>query len=164
MRIPFLITVHLHLVQPWKQVGAIALPLTLLLTACFPNPHTEQPRDLQIEQRWQLDIGDRVAGRRVLGGLGDISVALDGKPVYAPFDGKVQRIVTDCVVFSSPQVPAYLFRLCGLKRPHLGELDQGDVIGRGNVLQFATLRRQPDGRYALVEPSSRVLERTLGQI
>jgi hypothetical protein len=100
----------------------------------------------------------------VAGSLGDISIQLDGAKVYAPFDGLVQpNNVGECVIFSSPDVPAYLFRLCGMSRPRLGEIKQGRAIGSANYLQFAALRRQPDGKWAMVEPASDILQRTLTQ-
>jgi hypothetical protein len=58
-------------------------------------------------------------------------------------------------------VPAYLFRLCGLNKPHLGAVSQGDVIGSGKLLLFAALRKQPNGTWAIVEPAKGILERTL---
>jgi hypothetical protein len=81
--------------------------------------------------------------------------------VYAPFAGKVEPHREDCVVFSSPEVPAYLLRLCGVRRPKLGQVQQGEAIASAEFLQFAALRRQPDGKWAMVEPSTDVLERTL---
>lgn len=142
-----------------RQVG-LALALLLSVTGCTNRP-SEAVRAIQIYQDWELAPGDAIAGHLVLGGLGDISIELKGASVYAPFDGRVQPNVKGCVIFSTPQIPAYLFRLCGLKRPTLGQVSQGEAIGSGNYLQFAALRRQPDGRWALVEPAVDILERTL---
>jgi hypothetical protein len=119
------------------------------------------PRALQIQQNWQLQPGSEIAGHRILGGLGDVSIALNGDKVYAPFAGKVEPHQDDCVVFSSPEVPAYLLRLCGVRRPKLGQVEQGEAIASAKSLQFAALRRQPNGKWAMVEPSIDVLERTL---
>jgi hypothetical protein len=119
------------------------------------------PRQLQIEQTWQLQPGSSVAGYRVLSGLGDISIETEGDRIHAPFDGKVEPHQEDCVIFSSPHVPAYLLRLCGVQRPKFGEVREGEVIGQSQFLQFAVLRRQPNGQWALVEPSNRILEKTL---
>lgn len=138
----------------------VALVLLLAATSCT-NRTAEAPRAIQIYQNWELGPGDAIAGHTVLGGLGDISIELEGNSVYAPFDGRVQPNVKGCVIFSTPQIPAYLFRLCGLKRPVLGQVSQGEPIGSGDYLQFAALRRQPDGRWALVEPAVDILERTL---
>lgn len=139
----------------------IALLAILLLTGCTRPSDSEPPLEIRLYQSWELQPGDTIAGRSVIGGLGDISIALDGNPVYAPFDGRAQRDTRNCVIFSSADVPAYLFRLCGLSDPSLGRLNQGDVIGRGTTLQFAALRKQPNGTWAIVEPSKRMLERTL---
>jgi hypothetical protein len=133
----------------------------LLLTSCGSKP--EPPIDVQLFQSWQLQPGDVVAGRRLVGGLGDLSIDLKGNPTYAPFNGKVQPTKAGCVVFSSPEVPAYMFRLCGLDRPRTGLLQKGDAIGSGAILQFAALRKQPNGKWAIVEPSQAILERTLNQ-
>jgi hypothetical protein len=140
----------------------VSLMLALLLSiAGCSSQSTEEVRAIQIYQDWELEPGDAIAGHPVLGGLGDISIELKGDSVYAPFDGRVQPNVKGCVIFSTPQIPAYLFRLCGLKRPTLGQVSQGEAIGSGRYLQFAALRRQPDGRWALVEPAIDILERTL---
>ncbi|NJL88087.1 MAG: hypothetical protein HC886_22345 [Leptolyngbyaceae cyanobacterium SM1_1_3] len=120
------------------------------------------PRSVPVQQTWELQLGDRIAGYFVSASLGDISIELDGAKVYAPFPGDVEPTdIEYCVVFSSAEVPAYLFRLCGLRRPKLGSVSQGEAIGSGRYLHFATLRRQPDGTWAIVEPSSSVLERIL---
>jgi hypothetical protein len=140
------------------------LALILLTgTGCSINPSNEPARAVQIQQTWELQPGDEVGGHRIAGGLGDISIELNGDTVYAPFDGRIQPNVAGCVVFSTPDVPAYLFRLCGLRQPRLGELRQGEAIGSGEYLQFAALRKQPDGKWAMVEPARDFLERTLQQ-
>ena len=109
------------------QFGARAIGLLLLLTGCTAT--AIEPRQIQIQQAWQLQPGDTVGGRRISAGLGDVSIELKGGWVYAPFDGQVQPYEGECVMFSSPQIPAYLVRLCGLSRPQLGEVKQGDAIG-----------------------------------
>jgi hypothetical protein len=144
---------------PW---GAIVTFL-LLSTSCSPSPNSESTIDIKLYQTWELQPGDTVAGRPVLGGLGDISIHLDGNNVYAPFDGKIQFDKRRCAIFSSPDVPAYLFRLCGLSAPRLGNLKQGEEIGSGELLQFAALRKQPNGTWAIVEPAKSILERTLAK-
>lgn len=137
----------------------LGLGAMLLLGGCQNHPKT-QPRNIKLSQTWALQPGDSIGGYRVSGSLGDISIHLKGKPVYAPFSGLVQPY-QDCVVFSSSEVPAYLFRLCGLKRPKLGEVQQGEAIGSSDYLEFAALRKQPNGTWAFVEPSKAILERTL---
>lgn len=138
------------------MLGAIA-------PSCQPRQATPPPRHIPIQQTWELEPGDEVGGYEVIGSLGDVSIELNGGAVRAPFAGDVEAITQhNCIVFSSPEVPAYLFRLCGLRNPHLGSVAMGSVIGKGDYLHFATLRRQPDGLWAIVEPSTGVLERALG--
>lgn len=135
--------------------------LALVLGGCT----TTEPaavRDIPIQQDWQLEPGAVIGDHRIAGGLGDISIEIRGDRLYAPFDGELQPNTIDgCYVFSSPDVPAYLFRLCGLDRPRLGPVSQGTVLGSANFLGFATLRRQPDGHWTMVEPASDVLQRML---
>jgi hypothetical protein len=138
--------------------------LFLGLNSCSLLPtqgEAEPPMEFQLAQKWELQPGDEIGGRTVRGGLGDISIELQGNAVYAPFQGKVQRDKRNCAIFTSPDVPAYMFRLCGLISPAMGTMPQGKMIGRGHMLEFATLRKQPDGKWALVEPSKQVLELTL---
>jgi hypothetical protein len=147
------------------RVGVLwaALALPLLLAGCGATPDPEPPMNLRLYQTWQLQPGDKIGGYSVLGGLGDISIALDNHDVYAPFTGQTQRDTRNCVIFSSPDVPAYLFRLCGLSDPRFGKVNQGDRLGSGQSLQFATLRKQANGTWAIVEPSKQILERTLSK-
>lgn len=128
---------------------------------CASQPSSQPPIDIQLFQKWELQRGDTIAGYRVLGGLGDISIALKGGSAYAPFDGEAQIGKQGCVFFSTAEIPAYKFRLCGLNDPQLGKLRQGDPIGKGDTMLFAALRKQPDGKWAIVEPAKNILERTL---
>jgi hypothetical protein len=122
---------------------------------------TEPVRTIKIQQSWQLQPGDKIGSYQIAAGLGDISIELNSGKVYAPFDGRVQPNNQRCVLFSSPEVPAYLFRLCGLNQPRLGQIKQGDAIGSGQYLYFATLRKLPEGTWTIVEPSRSMLERLL---
>lgn len=139
-------------------VGAIACLMTLL---SGQNVSELPTRTIAIQQNWQLQPGTTVAGLQVDGGLGDISIDLAGGKVYAPFAGQVQPGTHECLLFSSPEVPAYLLRFCGLSHLALGNVQQGDAIAWGNTLQVAALRKQPDGQWAMVEPSVNILERSL---
>jgi hypothetical protein len=136
-----------------------------LLGGCTVIPQPEQPLALTLYQKWELQPGDRLGKHTILGGLGDISIAVNGDPVYAPFNGKAQRDTRHCVIFSTPDVPAYLFRLCGLDQPKLGPIAQGQPLGTATILQFATLRQQSQKQgeltWAIVEPSKAILQRTL---
>ncbi|MEB3269543.1 MAG: hypothetical protein VKJ09_13445 [Leptolyngbya sp.] len=145
-----------------RLVAAIALGVGLSLGGCQGAP-VPPPRQIRIHQAWELQPGQMVAGFRVAASLGDISIDMAGASVKAPFIGEVEpaALAPDCVFFSSPEVPAYLFRYCGLRHPHLGPIQPGEAMGSAKILHFATLRRQPDGTWAMVEPSSNVLERSL---
>lgn len=145
---------------PLKVMGALLL---LGVASCSMTQAKVAPRSIPIHQNWALQPGSEVGGFQVVGSLGDVSIDLNGDKVRAPFDGEVQPAENDCVAFTSPEIPAYLFRLCGINRPRLGTVEAGKVIGRGDVLQFAAMRRQPDGTWAMVEPAVDVLERTVGK-
>lgn len=133
----------------------------LLASGCAQS-ESSVVREVPIQQTWELEPGQQIGDHRIAGGLGDISIEMRGDRIYAPFDGELQpNDVPDCYVFSSPEVPAYIFRLCGLDRPQLGAVAQGSALGSADFLGFATLRRQPDGHWTMVEPASDVLQRIL---
>jgi hypothetical protein len=135
----------------------------LILTGCSTTPNVNDTIDLKLYQQWQLQPGDAIQGYSVVGGLGDISIALNGQSLYAPFDGRAQKDQRSCLIFSSPDVPAYLFRLCGMNDSQWGSHNQGDRLGSANTIFIATLRKQPDGTWAIVEPSKPILERILSK-
>lgn len=146
----------------WSKLGFWVALVGLITAGCWPTPRSSEPvRIIQVEQTWQLQPGDAIGDYRIAAGLGDISIELAGGKVYAPFEGRVQPNVPDCVLFSSPEVPAYLFRLCGLRQPRLGPVKQGQTIGSGQYLHFAALRKLPEGTWTIVEPSRSILERLL---
>ncbi|MGA7936231.1 MAG: hypothetical protein WCA35_21940 [Kovacikia sp.] len=142
---------------------ALGLVLLLLPIGCTRSTSNLPPLDIKLYQAWELQPGDIIGEREVVGGLGDISIALNGNNVYAPFAGQTQFDKRRCLIFSSPDVPAYLFRFCGLDNPRLGPVNQGDAIGNGRLLEFAALRKQPNGTWAIVEPAKAILERTLSK-
>lgn len=135
--------------------------LSLLLSSC--QLQTVPPkRVINIQQKWELETGDFIADHLVVGSLGDLSIQLKNQPLRAPFLGTVEpSTIEQCVIYSTPEVPAYLFRFCGLKRPKFGNVQAGNVIGKGEHVQFATLRRQPEGTWIIVEPSTGILERAI---
>jgi hypothetical protein len=116
--------------------------------------------DLPLYQKWKQP-GDEIGNYKIAGGLGDISIALNGSSIYAPTEGDTYIDKRGCVYFASADTPAYLFRLCGLQSPHLGHVQAGQSLGRADTLQFATLLKQPDGKWALVEPDKSLLEQML---
>ncbi|MEM9486862.1 MAG: hypothetical protein AAGA83_24580 [Cyanobacteria bacterium P01_F01_bin.116] len=122
---------------------------------------TPAPRVLNLHQSWSLPIGAEIAGYQVSSSLGDISLNLGGDAVRMPFNGTIEPTEMNCVLVSSDDVPAYLFRLCGLSQTKFGPRQQGQAIGRANHLIFAMLRREPDGTWAMVEPSARFIEKLL---
>lgn len=138
----------------------LGLPLSLMASC---NRSIPAPRLLNLHQSWSLPIGADVAGYQVSSSLGDISLNLEGDAVRMPFNGTVEPTEMNCVLVSSDDVPAYLFRLCGLSRIKFGTRQQGQTIGRANHLIFAMLRREPDGTWAMVEPSARFIEQLLSQ-
>ena len=142
--------------------SALATLVVLLFTpSCTPQPVAEAPIDVQLYQTWELQPGDTVAGYAVMGGLGDLSIALKGNTIYAPYEGRVQPNQQGCVMFSSADVPNYLLRLCGVKNPNFGLRKGGEAIATADALQFALLNKRPDGLWALVEPSKKILEQML---
>lgn len=152
------VCVNLH----WPKVGVLLLGLVpLLLVQSCQEPPPVESRKLNIEQNWALKPGQYVAGHLISGGLGDVSVEVQGSSLVAPFTGLLQPHQTDCAVFSSPEVPAYLLRICGLQKPQLGPCQVGTHIGTGKTVHFAALRKQPTGQWAIVEPASDILERML---
>jgi hypothetical protein len=138
-----------------------AVAMLLFVTGCTPQPVTETPLDVPVYQSWELQPGDAIAGYTVTGGLGDLSIAMNGNAIYAPYDGRLQPNKPGCVVFSSADVPNYLLRLCGVNKPQLGQRRAGEKIGTANDLQFAVLNKRPDGLWALVEPSKKILQQML---
>lgn len=141
--------------------AALAALVLLLTGGCTPQLVAEAPIEVPLYQTWELQPGDAVAGYSVMGGLGDISIALNGNTVYAPYDGRVQPNKLGCVIFSSTEVPNYLLRLCGVKHPNFGPRREGEAIGTADALQFALLTKRPDNRWALIEPSKKILEQML---
>ncbi len=143
------------------QLATAITLLTGLLTGCDRSSNTNHIINLKLYQSWQLQAGDSIGGYSVVAGLGDISILLNGKPVYAPFDGQAQKDERSCLIFSSPDVPAYLFRLCGVTNQRLGACNQGETLGSAAILHVATLRKQPNGTWAIVEPSKPIIDRIL---
>ncbi|MEM7064959.1 MAG: hypothetical protein AAF572_17590 [Cyanobacteria bacterium P01_B01_bin.77] len=143
------------------QLGKWSLLLGLAVSSCQTS--TVPPkRVINIHQEWELEPGDLIGEHLVVGSLGDISIQLKRQPLRAPFLGELEpSTIEQCVIYSTPEVPAYLFRFCGLRRPRFGRVDAGQIIGNGNYIQFATLRRQPDGTWIIVEPSTGILERAI---
>ncbi|ESA35709.1 hypothetical protein N836_10610 [Leptolyngbya sp. Heron Island J] len=132
-----------------------------LLAACQSGPPS--PRTITIQQTWDLQVGNQVGDYRISSGLGDITLELGGDSVHMPFAGKVQPMDEYCVALTSPEVPAYLFRLCGINRPSLGQRSQGEAIGRAQQLVFAAFRKEPDGTWALVEPATDLIQQFLAE-
>ncbi len=139
----------------------------MAVVGCSGSGESVAPRNVNYYQDWSLQPGDTLAGYPVQSGLGDISINLGGKALFMPFDGTVQPQQDKedlCIVLSSPEVPAYLFRLCGVRQPRWGDRNQGDTIGSGDIVAFATLRRQADGTWAMVEPAKELIEQFLTRV
>lgn len=138
---------------------ATTIATALSLKGCQNKPTLTKAPDLH--QKWELQAGDRIADYEIISGLGDLSLALQGKAIYAPAKGKTTMDNRHCLYFDSPEIPNYLFRLCGLQNPTTRNLQKGDEIGKAQQLQFATLRQHPSGKWAIVEPSKQILEKLL---
>ncbi len=154
----------LHSIWHLKRIlyALLLLVMVFWLSGCGANAKPKV-RAITLQQQWALNPGDEVAGSAVAGSLGDISLRLKNSKVEAPFDGKLEPSEAGpCALYSTPEIPAYLFRLCGLQKFSYGEVKAGRAMGRGRYLSFATLRRQPDGTWIIVEPAKGVLERILG--
>lgn len=137
------------------------LLLPFLLGGCVARSQP-QPKVITLEQHWALNPGDEIGNSVIAGSLGDVSLLLNGSPIIAPFNGELEPSEIDsCVFYSTPEIPAYLFRLCGLQNIRYGDIKAGKVIGKGQYLSFATLRRQPSGKWIIVEPAEDLLERAL---
>jgi hypothetical protein len=134
-----------------------------------PNPAPDQTITINISQDWQLHPGDTIAGHHVAGGLGDISIELKsggrlnlgGTAVYAPFAGKVRIDQRQCLYYSAAAMPNQMLRLCGLRSRRLGSVAAAQPIGHGTTLQLATLRQQPNRKWAIVEPDKTLIEKLL---
>ena len=157
-----LLDVRLSGIPQWILSGLGAIALCSLLSSCVGSA-VPQPRAITLKQQWVLNPGDRIAGSLVSGSLGDISISLEnGTQVKAPFDGLLEPSELDgCDFYSTPDIPAYLFRLCGLRRPQYGDIRAGQRMGKGTHVSFATLRKQPDGTWIIVEPARGVLEKAI---
>ncbi|HIK46928.1 MAG TPA: hypothetical protein IGR64_18975 [Leptolyngbyaceae cyanobacterium M65_K2018_010] len=147
----------------FRQLGFAGLGACLLLLTGCADTLQAIPRQIVIQQVWTLEPGKWVGGHRVTAGLGDISLALGNPTLVAPFPGQVELAAqgVNCIYFSTPDIPAYLFRYCGVRHPQVGWRQPGQPMGRSQYLHFATLRRQPNGTWAIVEPSDQVLEKSL---
>lgn len=138
------------------------LVISVLLSSCKARLDPAV-RSITLQQQWALNPGDEIAGSAVTGSLGDISLQLKKNKIEAPFDGELEpSAIEQCALYSTPEIPAYLFRLCGLKSFTYGTVKAGKPMGKGDYLSFATLRRQPDGTWTIVEPAESVLEKVLG--
>ncbi|MEA5466018.1 hypothetical protein [Leptothoe sp. PORK10 BA2] len=147
----------------WPQAKLWILLGGLALSSC-QTPDIPPQRAINIQQQWELEPGDQIGEHLVVGSLGDISIQLKHQSLRVPFPGKVEpSTIEQCVIYSTPEVPAYLFRFCGLQRPKFGPVKAGQKMGNGKQIQFATLRRQPDGTWIIVEPSTGVLERAISK-
>ncbi|MBE9031067.1 hypothetical protein IQ266_15135 [filamentous cyanobacterium LEGE 11480] len=157
----------------WCSKTTSILLLTVGLCSCSP-PKSNHKITIQVFQDWQLKPGDKIAGYAVTGGLGDISIDVQGQTIYAPFDGVAKTDKQGCLFYRSAEIPAYMFRLCGIsgggwigqtlgqfRQLQLGPIKSGAVLGHAKTLQFATLRKQTNGKWAIVEPDKSFIESLL---
>lgn len=131
-------------------------------------------REIELQNTWEVKAGDSIEGYFIASGLGDISLAMKGK-VIAPIDGHLEekfvlisdgrliRGTSDCVIFSSPQLPAYLIKLCGLASRNLERVERGKAIGKTNgYLHISLLSYRPNQEngaiWVYVPPSPQLIE------
>ncbi len=162
----------------WFRPAVIYLGLiATLLSSC--NRPSEAPVNLKLHQQWHLQPGQTIASYPISSGLGDVVINLGGKALYMPKAGRIQPLTdrqneasatgkigtqsSNCVAVSSPEIPAYRLRLCHLHQLQLGQQPAGQIIGRGEQVAIAMLRKQPEGTWAFVEPSPSLLEALLTQ-
>lgn len=137
--------------------------------------HQPKRKQIEIQKVWGIEAGKVIAGQRVIGGLGDISLEFKGI-VKAPLTGYVEGefvLVTDddliegtrdCIIFSSPQMPAYLLKICGLTKRNLGSVDRGSPIGETggklhiSLLSFRRVANQTN-KWIYVSPSETLIEK-----
>lgn len=134
-------------------------------------------KQIELKKVWEIQAGQSIAGHRVVSSLGDVSLEFKGA-IAAPAMGVVERnfvLVSDrtlirtppdCIIFSSPQMPAYLLKLCGLKQYHLGTVNQGFPIGKtSGYLQMSLLSFRKDenqvSQWIYVSPSPKLIEKLL---
>ena len=139
------------------------------------SPSLPKIKEIELKQNWEVRVGTKVNNRAIVGGLGDISVRVRGE-VFAPTDGTIEsdflfvsdgsifKNPPDCILFSSPQTPAYLLRLCGLYQYRRGSVSQGNAIGRTDGhLHVALLSFRKDSedasQWVYVSPSTELIER-----
>jgi len=154
----------------WRRPDAVATEVE------FSRRTIEQ---IELKNTWGVQAGNQIDRYPIVSGLGDISLKLSGE-VLAPFDGYVKgkfvlvtdgnliRNTEDCVLFSSPQIPAYTSKICGLERRYLGRIEQGKPLGKtdGYVhVSLLSLRREGSDRvqWVYVSPSSEFLQRLVNQ-
>lgn len=135
------------------------------LTACqlvkTQPSSSAKPMSLQIYQKWELQRGNRINNQTIVSALGELAIDLDRKPIYASMSGETKLDQSGCVLFAGTELPAYLFRFCGISSPKLGVLRKGQPIGTAHLLVFATFLKQNNGTWAFVEPSKTMLEQIL---
>lgn len=155
------------MVRVWGWIlGMVGMVGMVGAVGCSATEEPLPPRTFNLYQTWALGPGDRLAGYAVHSGLGDVAIDLGGNRLYMPFDGQVQRAAgheEHCLVVSSPDVPAYLFRLCNVTQGQVGDRRRGEVIGRGSIVAFAAMRRQADGTWAMVEPAKDFIAQFLNE-
>lgn len=137
-----------------------------------PMPSSSVSRkEIELKRTWGLQTGESIVGHDIVGGLGGLSIEIK-QAIYAPTDGFVYghfalisngsltKSQSNCILFSSPQMPAYLLQLCGLVQRNLGAVKRGQPIGKtAGYLHVALLRQ--DNQWVFVSPAKELLKRLL---
>lgn len=136
-----------------------------------PQP---QIREIEVQQTWGVPAGAQIGKYRIVSSLGDISIEMKGTS-FAPVDGwnegefvlisqgSLQRNQDDCTLFSSPKIPGYLLKLCGLKHKKIGRIEQGKPLGKTDGylhISLLSYRKAESGKatWVYVSPSAQLLE------
>jgi hypothetical protein len=151
----------MSMIQTYWLAGLVIGSLTACQLGKMQTAPTVKPMNIQIYQKWELQRGDRVNNQTVVSALGELAIDLGGKPIYAPMSGEARLDRTGCLLLAGTELPAYLFRFCGINTPKLGVLRKGQAIGTASLLVLATFRKQQNGTWAFVEPSKAMVEQTL---
>ncbi|MGC9502305.1 hypothetical protein [Baaleninema sp.] len=129
--------------------------------------------EVTVESATAVAAGDEIADRPVVAEFGELSLRATGR-VFAPVDGwangqfrfvtggRLRSMPSDCTILSSPQIPNYLLKLCGLARRHLGYRRVGEPLGRTDgYLHVALLTYRSDeagDRWVYVPPAPSLVQ------
>ncbi|MBE9010910.1 hypothetical protein IQ250_11895, partial [Pseudanabaenaceae cyanobacterium LEGE 13415] len=71
----------MKIIQGWLS-GLMIGSLTACQFAKAQPSLTAKPVSIQIYQKWELQRGDRINNQTIVSALGELTIDLDGKPIY----------------------------------------------------------------------------------